>query len=45
MKLHCCFIDYRKAFDSVNRTKLLYELARSGITGKMYAIIKYKCKV
>ena len=44
MKLYCCFIDYRKAFGSVNRTKLLYKLARSDITGTMYTIIKYMCK-
>ena len=39
-KLYCCFVDYRKAFDSVNRYKLLFTLARSGITGKLYGIIK-----
>ena len=31
---------YHKAFDSVNRYKLLFKLARSGITGKLYGIIK-----
>ena len=30
-KLYCYFVDYRKAFDSVNRYKLLFRLARSGI--------------
>ena len=39
-KLYCCVVDYRKAFDSVNRYKLLFKLARSGITGKLYGIIK-----
>ena len=39
-KLYCCFVDYHKAFDSVNRYKLLFKLARSGITGKLYGIIK-----
>ena len=38
-KLYCCFVDYRKAFDSANRYKLLFKLARSGITGKLYGII------
>ena len=33
-------MDYRKAYDSVNRYKLLFKLARSGITGKLYDIIK-----
>ena len=36
-KLYCCFVDYRKA---LNRYKLLSKLARSGITGKLYGIIK-----
>ena len=39
-KLYCCFVDYRKAFDSVNRYKLLFKLARSGIIEKLYGIIK-----
>ena len=39
-KLYCCFVDYRKAFDSVNRYKPLFKLARSGIIGKLYGIIK-----
>ena len=38
-KRNCCFIEYCKAFDSVNETKLLYKLAHSGITGKMYSIV------
>ena len=33
-------MDYRKAFDSVNRYKPLFKLARSGITGKLYGVIK-----
>ena len=37
-KLYSCFIDYHKAFDSVNRTKLLYTLARSGVIGKLYTM-------
>ena len=39
-KLYCCFVDYLKTFDSVNRYKLLFKLARSGITEKLYDIIK-----
>ena len=39
-KLYCCFVDYRKAFDSVNKHNLLFKLARSGIIGKLYGIIK-----
>ena len=37
-KLYCYFVDYRKAFDSVNRYKLLFKLARSGITGNYSSI-------
>ena len=37
-KLYCCFVDYRKAFDSVNRYKILFKLARSGNTEKFYGI-------
>lgn len=40
-KLYCCFVDYRKAFDSVNRNKLLYKLATNGVTGKLLSIIKH----
>ena len=39
-KLFCCFVDYKKAFDSVNRFKLFFKLARSGITGKFLKIVK-----
>ena len=33
------FIDYKKAFDSVERNCLLYKLAKIGINGKMYRAI------
>ena len=33
------FIDYKKAFDSVDRNCLLYKLAKIGINGKMYQAI------
>ena len=33
------FIDYKKAFDSVERNCLLYKLAKIGINGKMYQAI------
>ena len=33
------FIDYKKAFDSVDRNLLLYKLAKMGINGRMYFAI------
>ena len=30
-RLYCCFVDYQKAFDSVDRTKLWKKLFNSGI--------------
>ena len=38
-KLFCAFIDYRKAFDSVNRTHLWHKLLNHHIDGKMFKII------
>ena len=39
-RLYCCFIDYRKAFDFVNRSKLWIKLTKIGIQGKILKIIK-----
>ena len=39
-KLYCCFIDYKKAFDSVDRNKMFYKFARSGVTGKFLSVIR-----
>jgi len=34
-----CFIDFKKAFDCVNRNLLLFKLSRIGIVGSMYRAI------
>jgi hypothetical protein len=39
-KLHCVFVDYRKAFDSVRRVYLWQKLLKCTIDGKMFKIIK-----
>jgi hypothetical protein len=37
-RLYCCFVDYKKAFDSVNREKLYRKLKHYGIQGKLLTI-------
>ena len=39
-RLYCCFIDYKKAFDSVDRNLLWYKLSKCGIRGKLLTVIK-----
>ena len=39
-ELYCAFIDYRKAFDSVNRILLWQKLLRTGIDGKILIVIQ-----
>ena len=38
-RLYCCFVDYRKAFDLIDRSKLWGKLIKQGINGKMIKII------
>lgn len=39
-RLYCAFVDYRKAFDSVDRVSLWQKLIDIGIKGKVFNIIK-----
>lgn len=39
-KLYVAFIDFKKAFDSVNRNKLYKALLKHGIKGKLFSSIK-----
>ena len=38
-KLYCAFVDYKKAFDLINRTDLWSKLISSGINGKIITVI------
>ena len=39
-KLYCAFIDYRKAFDLIERSALWVKLLNNGINGKVLKVIK-----
>ena len=39
-KLFTCFVDFRKAFDSVAREALLYKVASMGIGGKVFKVLQ-----
>lgn len=39
-RLYCCFVDYTKAFDLIDRSKLWYKLQMEGFGGKLLRIIK-----
>ena len=39
-RLYACFVDLRKAFDTVNREALLFKLAKCGFNGNFYSILK-----
>ncbi len=38
--LYACFIDFKKAFDRVNRDALLVKLLKIGVGGKFYSLVK-----
>ena len=39
-RLYCAFVDYKKAFDFINRSSLWYKLIQQGIQGKFLRILK-----
>ncbi|KAL5272619.1 hypothetical protein ACHWQZ_G000729 [Mnemiopsis leidyi] len=39
--MYTCFVDYRKAFDTVCREALLYKLCKLGIKGNFFNCVKY----
>ena len=39
-KLYCCFIDYQKAFDFIDRSSLWSKLIKQGITGNIFSVIR-----
>jgi hypothetical protein len=39
--IFCCFVDYTKAFDTIDRLNLWYKLSKIGICGKLLSVIKY----
>jgi hypothetical protein len=42
-RLYCCFIDYQKAFDSIQHDKLWLRLIKSGVTGKLLVLLTSMC--
>ena len=42
-RLYCCFVDYKKAFDKINRTTLWSKMLSSGLSGKILNVIKKTC--
>ena len=40
-RLYSCFVDYRKAFDTVCRDALLYKLCKLGIKGNFFNCVKH----
>ena len=40
-RLYACFIDYRKAFDTVCRQALLFKISSLGISGKFFECVKH----
>ena len=39
-RLYCCFVDYKKAFDTINRATLWSKMLSSAISGQILNVIK-----
>ena len=39
-RLYCCFVDYKQAFDTINRATLWSKMLSCGISGKILNVIK-----
>ena len=39
-RLYCCFVDYTKAFDSIQHYHLWRRLSKVGVNGKLFTVIK-----
>jgi hypothetical protein len=39
-KLYTCFVDFRKAYDTVDRDALFFKMLSNGVTGNFYKLIK-----
>ena len=39
-KIYACFVDFKKAFDSINQHKMFYKLQRTGINGKILNLLR-----
>jgi len=38
--MYCCFVDYRKAYDCIDRNRLWYKLIHLGIDGKVLSVLR-----
>ena len=39
-RVYCCFVDYKKAFDYINREKLYKKLKYYGIQGNLLTVVR-----
>ena len=39
-KIYACFVDFKKAFDSINQHKMFHKLQKNGINGKILNLLR-----